>query len=167
MQEMKAPNSKIPAGFLFCILLLSLSWCIGADQAQTQIHERFLQCLHSHNKDNSIFEVIYTPRNTSYNSVLTSNIQNQRFVSPAEPKPSVIVTPRRYDQVQSVVSCAKIHKLQIRTRGGGHDYEGLSYISYYLDPFVIVDLRNFKSISVDTEARTAWVEGGVRLGELY
>ena len=163
---MKTPNFKIPDVFLFCFLFLSLSWCIGA-QAQTQSHERFIQCLRSRNTDNSIFQVIYTPKNTSYNSILVSNILNQRFVSPAERKPFLIVTPQSYAHVQSVVSCARIHKLQIRTRCGGHDYEGLSYISYYLDPFVIVDLRNFKSISVDTEARTAWVEGGVRLGELY
>ncbi|KAG8371416.1 hypothetical protein BUALT_Bualt13G0085400 [Buddleja alternifolia] len=55
--------------------------------------------------------------------------------------------------------------MQIRIRSGGHDYEGLSYISE--NPFVIVDMRNIRSISIDTEGKTAWVQVGATLGQLY
>ncbi|XP_070050535.1 berberine bridge enzyme-like 4 [Nicotiana tomentosiformis] len=50
-------------------------------------------------------------------------------------------------------------------RSGGHDYEGLSYISY--KPYFLVDLSNFRRIDVDVQGKTAWVEAGATLGELY
>ncbi|OVA08657.1 FAD linked oxidase [Macleaya cordata] len=58
-----------------------------------------------------------------------------------------------------------MHGIQIKFRSGGHDYEGLSYVSDV--PFVIVDLFNLQSISVDAEDRNAWVQSGATIGELY
>ncbi|XP_027120785.2 tetrahydroberberine oxidase-like [Coffea arabica] len=156
------PTTKISYIFLCSLVLIfSMPWSTRA-----QIHERFLQCLHSRNND-SISQVIYTPANSSYNSVLQSSIQNIRFISPMERKPLVIVTPLNDFHVQSAVICAKSNGFQIRVRSGGHDYEGLSSISYYHQPFVIVDMRNLSGISIDTESKTAWIGVGVRLGELY
>ncbi|KAK6131367.1 hypothetical protein DH2020_034887 [Rehmannia glutinosa] len=80
------------------------------------------------------------------------------------PKPSYIVTPSSESQIQAVILCAKTNNLQTRVRCGGHDYEGLSYLSKV--PFVIIDLINLRSISIDKVNRVAWVEGGVLLGNL-
>ncbi|XP_047962077.1 berberine bridge enzyme-like 18 [Salvia hispanica] len=55
--------------------------------------------------------------------------------------------------------------MEIRTRCGGHDLEGLSYVSRV--PFVIIDLINLSEITVDIEAKTAWVEAGATIGSLY
>ncbi|KAL0442401.1 UNVERIFIED_CONTAM: Berberine bridge enzyme-like 13 [Sesamum latifolium] len=55
--------------------------------------------------------------------------------------------------------------MQIRTRSGGHDYEGLSYVSEV--PFVIVDLINLSEVTVDAEQKTAWIKAGATIGSLY
>lgn len=61
--------------------------------------------------------------------------------------------------------CAKSKGLQIRIRSGGHDFEGLSYVSSV--PYVILDMFNLRSINVDIPSETAWVQAGATLGELY
>ncbi|KAG8365677.1 hypothetical protein BUALT_Bualt18G0131300 [Buddleja alternifolia] len=53
----------------------------------------------------------------------------------------------------------------MKTRSGGHDYEGLSYTSK--TPFVILDMFNLRSIEINLEDETAWVQAGATLGELY
>ncbi|KAI3473761.1 hypothetical protein Pfo_031568 [Paulownia fortunei] len=55
--------------------------------------------------------------------------------------------------------------MQIRTRSGGHDYEGLSYTSKV--PFVVLDLLNLSEITIDVEQKTAWVQAGATIGQLY
>ncbi|KAJ1399179.1 FAD-binding, type 2 [Sesbania bispinosa] len=55
--------------------------------------------------------------------------------------------------------------MQIRIRSGGHDFEGLSYVSQV--PYVIIDLINLREIEIDVKNRTAWVEAGATAGELY
>ena len=82
------------------------------------------------------------------------------------PKPDVILTPFEKSHVQAAVICSKGNELQIRVRSGGHDYEGLSYVSDTL-PFIVIDLVNFQSIRVDIDEEIAWVEAGASVGELY
>jgi hypothetical protein len=129
----------------------------------------FLQCLSHHSSSNSsnndITKVVYTTTNSSYFSVLNFTIINPRFSSPSTPKPLFIITPLYESQVQAVVICARKHGVQIRVRSGGHDYEGLSYVSEI--PFIVMDMINFRSITVDVEKRTGWVQTGATLGELY
>ncbi|ONK65753.1 uncharacterized protein A4U43_C06F590 [Asparagus officinalis] len=58
--------------------------------------------------------------------------------------------------------------LQLRARSGGHDYEGMSYVSDDKKrPLVVVDLAHYRSIDVDAKTRTAWVQAGATLGEVY
>ncbi|XP_022734734.1 berberine bridge enzyme-like 18 [Durio zibethinus] len=147
--------------FPFAILLISFSWATTA-----QSHEKFLQCLSLHsNYSSSISKVIYSRNNNSYSSILESSIQNLRFSTIATPKPLVIVTPLHASHIQATIYCSKRHGLQIRTRSGGHDFEGLSYASEV--PFVLIDLVNLRSIDVDVENRIAWVQAGATIGELY
>ncbi|GMN40597.1 hypothetical protein TIFTF001_009827 [Ficus carica] len=149
-----------PSIFLF----LSLFSLATSDNT----HDNFLQCL-SQNLSNPTSidtNLIYSPINeSSYLSVLNFSIQNPRFNSPSTPKPVVIVTPTLASHVQTAIRCSSKHGVQIRIRSGGHDYEGLSYISDV--PFVIIDLFNLRTIEVDVENRTAWIGAGATLGEVY
>ncbi|XVF84532.1 hypothetical protein PTKIN_Ptkin17bG0044400 [Pterospermum kingtungense] len=158
---MKPPHFSM---FLF-ILVVLLSWSWASTSALAD--DSFLRCLSSLHLENysSITSVIYTINNSSYSSILESSIQNLRFSTPTTPKPLVIVTPLHISHIQATIHCSRKFQLQIRTRSGGHDFEGLSYASKV--PFVIIDLVNFRSIDVDVENKVAWVQSGAILGELY
>ncbi|XWS50554.1 hypothetical protein CRYUN_Cryun12cG0096600 [Craigia yunnanensis] len=157
--KMKSPYySMFP--FLFAILF-SFSWPTTA-----QSQEKFLHCISLHSNDSSsISELIYSRNNQSYSSILESSIQNLRFSTIPTPKPLVIVTPLHASHIQATIYCSRKHDLQIRIRSGGHDTEGLSYVSDV--PFVLIDLVNLRSVDVDVENNIAWVESGATIGELY
>lgn len=144
--------------FLF-FLIFSFSWVTSA-----HTHESFLQCLDSQNS-HSISKLIYTPINSSYSSILQFSIQNLRFNTSSTPKPLVIVTPTNISHIQAAIICSQKHGMQIRIRSGGHDYEGLSYVSTF--SFVVIDLINLRTINVNAENKTAWVQSGVTIGEVY
>ncbi|EOY23149.1 hypothetical protein QUC31_008118 [Theobroma cacao] len=156
---MGAPRiSMLP---VLLVVLFSLSGATLADS-----HDDFLHCLSLHSADSaSISKVIFTQSNSSYLPILDVSIQNLRVSTSATPKPFVIVTPLQTSHIQTTIYCSKTHKLEIRIRSGGHDFEGLSYVSEV--PFIILDLVNFRSIEVDTKNKVAWVESGATIGELY
>ncbi|KAJ4837904.1 hypothetical protein Tsubulata_006564 [Turnera subulata] len=89
-----------------------------------------------------------------------------RYNTSITPKPLAIITPLKKSHIQAAISCSKKHGIQIRVRSGGHDYEGLSYVSSIV-PYVVIDLVNFRNITVDVPTKTAWVEAGAQLGEVY
>ncbi|KAA0051884.1 tetrahydrocannabinolic acid synthase-like [Cucumis melo var. makuwa] len=129
--------------------------------------EDFVDCIyvHSSNNNDSNSTLIHTPSSSSYSYVLNFSIRNLRFSEPETPKPVAIITPSHASQVQATVICCKSHGLQIRTRSGGHDFEGRSYVANV--PFVLIDLINLNSITIDVEDETAWVQSGATVGELY
>ncbi|XVF09831.1 hypothetical protein REPUB_Repub07fG0130600 [Reevesia pubescens] len=146
--------------FLFAILF-SFSWV-----SRSQSHEKFLHCLSLQpNNSSSISKVVFSPNNNSYSSILESPIQNLRFSTIATPKPLVIVTPLHASHIQATIYCSRKHGLQIRSRSGGHDFEGLSSVSGV--PFVLIDFLNLRSVDVDVANNSAWVESGATIGELY
>ncbi|GMN59179.1 hypothetical protein TIFTF001_028268 [Ficus carica] len=155
-------SSSFSKIFIFLFPLI-----VAASAATSQ---DFIECFVSHvsNSTSTHEPIFYTPNDSLYSSVLDSSIRNRRFSSPSTPKPSVIVTPSHVCHVQATVYCSKKHGMQIRIRSGGHDTEGLSYVSYFKIPgFVVIDLRNLNSVSVDVESKSAWVQAGATLGELY
>ncbi|KAI3694103.1 hypothetical protein L1987_77063 [Smallanthus sonchifolius] len=159
-----------PSCFVFILVLtLCLFLSRGAlslNLDDTPTSEDFISCLQSNsNNGTSISQLVYTPLNSSFRSIWEARVNNLRFIKPSTPRPSVIVTPVDESQIQTVLFCTKKHGYEIKIRSGGHDYEGLS--STAAVPFVILDLVNMKSIDVDVGNRTAWVQGGALLGELY
>ncbi|WMV16334.1 hypothetical protein MTR67_009719 [Solanum verrucosum] len=147
------------SSFLFVIHFVPLA-------ASTPSYLSFLQCLskHSHPSDHLLSRV-YTPNNSSYKSVLQHYIRNQRFNRSTTPKPDIIFTPLQESHVQVAVTCCRKTDKYLKIRSGGHDYEGISYVSNI--SFVLLDMSNLRSIDVDIQNETAWVQAGALLGELY
>ena len=138
---MKFSSTLIPLSLIFIIVVSPASLCASASP---QKYQNFLHCLSEHSsKSYPISKVVYTPINSSYSSVLDFSIRNLLFSKPETPKPLLIITPSHISHIQAAVICSKSHGLQIRTRSGGHDFEGLSYVAYR--PFIVVDLINLRS----------------------
>ncbi|KAI3729926.1 hypothetical protein L6452_18599 [Arctium lappa] len=149
---------------ILIITSLSLGFFSSTYSNPTSVY--FLDCI-SHRISSNFSNIIITPNDTSYSTVLQSTIQNLRFDTPETLKPSAIITPLSYSHVQSTVICSVKSRLQIRIRSGGHDYEGLSFTSFdHTTPFILVDLNQLRSVTVDLDDKTAWVESGATLGEL-
>ncbi|XP_039004432.1 berberine bridge enzyme-like 17 [Hibiscus syriacus] len=131
----------------------------------------FLECLpkHFHKPSKPISDAIYTPSNTSFQFVYELHTSNLRALSQANAtrKPVAIIAALHESHVQETVVCAQKSGLQVRIRSGGHDYEGLSFVSFSSVPFVIIDLSNIRSINIDMKTETAWVQAGATTGELY
>nr|F1BVB7.1 RecName: Full=Tetrahydroberberine oxidase; Short=THB oxidase; AltName: Full=(S)-tetrahydroprotoberberine oxidase; Short=AmSTOX; Flags: Precursor [Argemone mexicana]ADY15027.1 (S)-tetrahydroprotoberberine oxidase [Argemone mexicana] len=155
------PNSSSSSILSLLVLLLfstSSSW------ATNSIHEDFLNCLSIYK---SSFPIpIYTSKNSSFNTLFRSSARNLRFLSPnSTQKPEFIITPTLESHVQTTVVCSKKHGLDLKVRSGGHDVEGLSYVSD--SPYVMIDLVDFRNITVNVKNATAWIQAGSSLGEVY
>ncbi|OVA12245.1 FAD linked oxidase [Macleaya cordata] len=151
--------SVVLFSFLCCFSVSLGSWSSSID------HGDFLQCLHCLHSHTNNSIPIYTPNNSNYSSILDSTTRNLRFYTPTTPKPYLIIRPLQESHIQATVICSRKHGIQIKTRSGGHDFEGLSYVSDV--QFIVVDLFNLRSITVNIEDRTAWVQSGATIGELY
>ncbi|CAM8918600.1 unnamed protein product [Rhodiola kirilowii] len=115
--------------------------------------------------DQGFLQCVSKLTNANETKQKTSSFSQLRFINHTTQKPVHIVTPRHASEIQAAVLCSKTLGLQIRTRSGGHDYEGLS--SLCNSPFIIIDLINLRSVDVDNKTETAWVQSGATLGELY
>ncbi|KAL5751177.1 hypothetical protein ACOSP7_025780 [Xanthoceras sorbifolium] len=154
-------NSISPSMYIASVfLLLSASLTTSFPIQQT-----FIQCLSQHS--NIPLSTIYTPNNSSFSSVLASSAQNPKLSEPSVPKPELIFTPLSESHVQAAVICSKDLGIHMRVRSGGHDFEGVSYVSKIESPFIVLDLTNLRSIAVNINDNSAWVQVGATLGELY
>lgn len=157
---MKKQNMLLQFAFFFAFSLSSFL------STAKNPHDGFVHCL-LRKSDNAaaMSKIIYTPNNPNYSSILLFYTENLRFSLPNTPKPQVILTPVKDSQIQTAIYCSKKVGLQMRIRSGGHDFEGSSYVSNVT--FFILDMFNYRSVSVDAKKRTAWVGAGATLGETY
>ncbi|MCE0481620.1 hypothetical protein HAX54_039497 [Datura stramonium] len=126
----------------------------------------FYGCLSYETGNQVPYNIVHTVWSSkSYQSILESSIHNARFNNSNVPKPYYIIVPENKEQVRAAMICCKNYGFETRIRSGGHDYEGLSYISY--KPYCLVDLFSLRKIDIDVQEKSAWVEAGATLGELY
>ncbi|KAD2393545.1 hypothetical protein E3N88_40522 [Mikania micrantha] len=156
--------------FSLAFLLTSYFTLSSGASDPNSIYKSFLQCLpaRSPRPDPSISGIVYSPitNSSSYMTVLQAYIKNRRFNTTATPKPAIIITPTHESHVQAAVQCAKNLGVQIKIRSGGHDYEGISYVSSN-KLFIVLDMFNFRTVDVNIATETAVVGAGAQLGELY
>ncbi|KAI6706088.1 hypothetical protein NL676_009050 [Syzygium grande] len=159
---MSVSNEKIEhsiADNLPLISIIFLSFCYVASSFD---EVSFLQCFSL--QANSTSKTTTTRDDPTYTSLLQSTIQNLRFLNTSTPDPQLIVSPIHPSHIQAAIVCSQKHGVWVQVRSGGHDYEGLSYISKV--PFILIDLMNMRSVEVDVEHESAWVESGATIGEL-
>ncbi|KAL5810736.1 hypothetical protein ACOSQ4_027304 [Xanthoceras sorbifolium] len=148
-------------------ILSVLFMLLASGTASVSILENFIQCLSVYSQHSVPFSTFCTQKNSSFSSILQSSAQNLRYLKPSVLKPEFIFTPLNESHVQAAVICSKQLGIHLRVRSGGHDYEGLSYASEIETPFIIVDLAKLRSISVNIDDNSAWVQAGATNGELY
>lgn len=151
----------------FRLLLLLLGFLLVSSYAASDsVYDTFVQCLSNHSApSHQASSIVYAQTNSSFTNVLRSYIRNERFNTSSTPKPLIIVTPSDESQVQAAIICSRDIGILLKIRSGGHDYDGLSYVSDV--PFFILDMFNLRSINVNITDETARVQAGATLGELY
>ncbi|KAL6502154.1 hypothetical protein OROHE_024747 [Orobanche hederae] len=160
--------SLLPLLFLYflCVFAFSSSADNNNNNNNNTVYDSFVLCLSGYQiSDVEISEIVYTPNNPDFTTVLESYIRNRRFNTSTTRKPTIIVAPKAETQVSAAVLCARDLNIHLKIRSGGHDYEGTSYVSD--SDFAILDMFNFRSINISMDDETAWVESGAYLGELY
>jgi hypothetical protein len=150
----------------FFLTTLTIVLFVSTTTSQSLI-QNFLNCFsqYSQSLNSPTSDIIYTPNNTSFLTILNKKIHNKRFKTTTTPKPLAIITAKDSSHVQATIKCAKNNNIQIRIRSDGHDYEGYSYVSDV--SFVIIDLFHLNLVDVNLQEESAWVESGATLGKIY
>ncbi|KAK1555045.1 hypothetical protein Q3G72_021101 [Acer saccharum] len=156
---------KFSRNYILSLLSLLLLW--ASFTTSISVENKFIQCLNLNSKPSIPLSTVCASNDSSFSSILQSSAQNLRYLEPSKPKPDFIFTPLYESHVQASVICAKQLGIHLRVRSGGHDYEGLSYVSQIETPFLIVDLSKLRSINVDIVDNSAWIQAGATIGEVY
>ncbi|KAL7142415.1 hypothetical protein ABFS83_08G121900 [Erythranthe nasuta] len=154
------------SGFAMFSVLSSLLVVVSVTTSYSA-EDGFIKCIENNSKlFNGVFFLLQTPLTPTFSSSLQTYIRNLRFSQSTAPKPTFILTPSHVSHIQTSIICAKSHGLQIKLRSGGHDFEGLSYVSDSPN-FFILDMFNLRSVNVTLQDESAWVEAGATLGEVF
>ena len=76
-------------------------------------------------------------------------------------RPAAIVRPLVASDVTRLVSFARESGIELAVRSGGHSNAGHGVV----DGGIVLDLRDMKTMQIDIERRTAWVDTGLTAGE--
>ncbi|KAF6147738.1 hypothetical protein GIB67_006711 [Kingdonia uniflora] len=113
-------------------------------------------------------DVNYTiPSSPSFHQIFHLSAYNLRITNASSSNPVAIILPGTKEQLLATITCCKNAPWEFIIRSGGHSLEGLSYSACNHHLFVLIDLMNLNRVLVDVESKTAWVEAGATLGEIY
>jgi len=159
---MKSPTTQT---LIFTVFLLLIPTSFAAPP---KLEDSFTQCLTVFKPSDPklpIQNFTYTQQNPNFLTILNNYVRNLRYFNGTTRKPVAIVAAAHFTHIQATINCAKKLGLQLRIRSGGHDYDGMSYLSTV--DFVVLDMFNLRAIEIDPKLDTAWVQSGATLGEIY
>ena len=89
-----------------------------------------------------------------------AHVYNERFDGVL---PNLVARPLNAADVRTAVNWGVAHGVPLRARSGGHSYAGYSTLSGGM----VLDLRNMRGISIDTNKRIATIGAGSQLIDVY
>ncbi|CAD5314489.1 unnamed protein product [Arabidopsis thaliana] len=155
-------KSSTTQTLIFTVFLLLIPTSFAAPP---KLKDSFTQCVTVFKPSVPIQNFTYTQQNPNFLTILNNYVRNLRYFNGTTRKPVAIVAAAHFTHIQATINCAKKLGLQLRIRSGGHDYDGMSYLSTV--DFVVLDMFNLRAIEIDPKLDTAWVQSGATLGEIY
>ena len=149
------PTLTLTFGALLALTTSTTAFPLYTSSSSSTSNSSLQHCLHL----TGGYQRAY-PSNSSYATLASS--YNPIFTY----KPYVIAVPSTTDEIAGIVRCvaAQHGGVKLSSKSGGHSYQAYSLGGH--DGSVVVDLRRFDGVSVDSERKTATVGAGVRLGKL-
>ncbi|CAH8278383.1 unnamed protein product [Arabidopsis lyrata] len=164
-------SKPLPLFSFLSILVLYFSfYTITPTSSLASLQDQFINCVQRNTHVYFPLEKTFfapTKNVSMFTQVLESTAQNLRFLKQSMPKPGFIFSPLHESHVQASIICSKKLRMHLRVRSGGHDYEGLSYVSQIDKPFILMDLSKMRQVNINIQDNSAWVQSGATVGELY
>ncbi|KAK9154808.1 hypothetical protein Sjap_002288 [Stephania japonica] len=143
------------------LIFILISAGLGSSIGSSKNNADFFSCI----SDGGVRNFTTPGADQEYNRIFNLAAYNLRVVS-AFSKPNAIVLPETKEQLAATIVCCRKASWEFTFRSGGHNLEGISYSSKS-HPYVMIDLLRLNKVAVDLASKTAWVEGGATLGEIY
>nr|XP_018896785.1 PREDICTED: flavin-dependent oxidoreductase FOX2-like isoform X1 [Bemisia tabaci] len=162
--EINQANSMYRAIILLVLSQFSVFVSPCPSTATESTRQKFQDCISAYLHINETSNTVFTSNSPDYSTTLSAYTRIRRFHN-TTPTPEFILAASNVSHIQGAIICAKKTGLQLRIRSGGHDYEGLSFVSDV--PFIVLDLFRLRAVTVDIQTESAWVQAGATLGDLY
>lgn len=78
--------------------------------------------------------------------------------------PQAVAVPETVNHVSDALVCAQLFNVKVSARSGGHSYAGFGLGGQ--DGSLMIDMKKFKTISVDQNTKIATIGAGNRLGDV-
>ena len=85
----------------------------------------------------------------------------QVFFKGIDRRPAAVAKVANAEDVARAVTAARESGVELAVRSGGHSRAGYGTT----DGGIVIDLSGMKGLDIDTDAKTAWVETGIKAGE--
>ncbi|KAL0794480.1 hypothetical protein Bca101_065857 [Brassica carinata] len=126
----------------FFFFFITTSLAVVPPPNPAALYQNFLQCFSNQTQSppNSLSDVVLPQTAPAFTPTLRAYIRNSRFNTSTTSKPLIVIAARSEPHVQAAVLCTKSLNVQLKTRSGGHDYEGWQFVAPKTDPSLFMRL---------------------------